>query len=261
MTFAYGDVHDTLSFGSIDIKDPVFFNVPYFELEAQVIITTFNELFIGDLAFLAMLIGMNNSSAAHCLLCMFKGSQFNCNHNSLMRRTKEKLEECLEEYILACSHPTKRSPANIMGVNSPGLWNIDPQRIIIPILHCPMGLVDKVLEAFLAWVNLEVEHFNNKHTQESRHEYLTAKKEHMAAIKAHQDAMIAAANVINMLDYATAKVLVREADKARIKAKKADSQAKEIYEEQVQHHNATKESLNQQFEVTFRRHGVKREFL
>ena len=50
-----------------------------------------------------------------------------------------------------------------------------------------------------------------------------------------------------------------EANKTRIKAKQAESKAKEQYDEQVQRHNAKKVSLNQQFESVFRKNGVKRE--
>jgi hypothetical protein len=47
----------------------------------------------------------------------------------------------------------KNKPAKYFGVNGAGLWDIDLQRILIPILHCPMGLVDKVLESFKHTVN------------------------------------------------------------------------------------------------------------
>jgi hypothetical protein len=58
MTFAHGEEPNPI-FGSIDIVDQVFHDIPFFELGAKVTVTKFNELFIGDLAFLAMLIGMN----------------------------------------------------------------------------------------------------------------------------------------------------------------------------------------------------------
>jgi hypothetical protein len=60
------------------------------------------------------------------------------------------------------------------------------QRIIIPILHCPMGLIDKVLESFKHWVNLEVENFNDATMEAIRSIYLFAKQQHAAAIQAHQ---------------------------------------------------------------------------
>jgi hypothetical protein len=250
MKFAYGKM-DEPSFGSIEMNDEVFANIPYFELSAKIVITTFNELFIGDLAFLAMLIGMNNSSGDHCLLCMFKGRQFNCNHNSITKRTRESLVDCLEQYMLLAGHPTKEPPNNVNGVNSTGLWDIDPQRIIIPILHCPMGLVDKILESFKNWVNLDVEHYNVDATEGARRVYRSAKDGHELAVRIHKQTIEALAVAVNTTAYGDAKVQERKANKVRIEAKKGESKAKEEYDEKVQRHNATKSSLCQQFETVY----------
>ena len=81
-------------------------------------------------------------------------------------QTKENLAECLEQYMLVATE--KNTPANVKGGNGLGLCDIDPQRIIIPILHCPMGLVDKVLETFKQWVNLDVEDFKDVETEGAR---------------------------------------------------------------------------------------------
>jgi hypothetical protein len=69
-SFPFGDegVEEPM-FGYISVDDPMFYDVPHFQLGAKLIISQFNELFIGDLAFLAMSIGMNNSSGWHCLIC------------------------------------------------------------------------------------------------------------------------------------------------------------------------------------------------
>jgi hypothetical protein len=128
MTFAYGKDGETPTFGSIQLDDPMFSGVPFYELGAKVVITQFNELFIGDLAFLAMLIGMNHSSSSHCLMCMLKGSEFNCDHNinNLTLRTKEKLVECLEEYLLLVSCVTswaKNSTTELHG--SQWSWTLE----------------------------------------------------------------------------------------------------------------------------------------
>ena len=257
MTFAYdGNDGEGGTFGSVNLEDPIFVGVPVYELGAKVTISEFNELFIGDLAFLAMLIGMNHSSGSHCLLCKLKGSEFNCEHSLLALRTKETLVECLEEYMLLSSRPNRRAPPNVMGVNGPGLWDIDPQRIIIPILHCPMGLVDKVLESYKQWVNLDVEDFKDVETKGTRAIYRAATQRHQSAIVDHKNAQeLFKANPTSPI----AKAMEGEANKARIKAKQAESKAKEQYEDQVQRHNAKKSSLNQQFESVFRQNGVKRE--
>ena len=207
-----------------------------------------------------MLIGMNNSSGSHCLMCMFKGSQFNCNHNSLTKRTKESLVECLEEYMLLCSHPTKKGPANVKGVNNVRLWDIDPQRIVIPVLHCPMGLVDKVLDSIKVWVNLDVEDFQDEEAHNARSEYRLAKDKHKAAVASHQQAIQAPAAALNSdAGYPAAKALERAADKARKEDKRAESEAKQQYDYLMLRHNAKKSSLNQQFDIVYRWNGVKRE--
>jgi hypothetical protein len=52
---------------------------------------------------------------------------------------------------------TKQIINNVKGINSQFLLPIDPIRIIVPTLHVPMGLVVKVLEHHLNWLQLKVE--------------------------------------------------------------------------------------------------------
>ena len=95
-----------------------------------------------------------------------------------------------------------------------GLWDINPQPIIIPVLHCPMGLVDKILESFKHWVNLDVEGFNDDETEGVRNIYRIAIQQLKAAIVAHQQAQeLAMANPTNPV----AKAMESEANKTRIK--------------------------------------------
>jgi hypothetical protein len=254
MTFAHGVTNEPATFGSLVIDDPVFDGVPYFELVGKVVITNFHQLFIGDLAFLAMLIGMNNSSGMHCLMCMFGKNMFNCEHDSKVPRTKESLATCLEQYMLLRAQ--KKNKANYKGVNSLGLWDIDPQRIIIPILHCPMGLVDKLLETFKAWVNMDVEDYHDDFTEEARSDYKDKKERHAASILVLEQAETFATNNPQL---AAAKDMVKEAAAAKAAAKKAEAKAKETYVEQMQRHNAKQTSLFQIFEVIFRNNGITRE--
>jgi hypothetical protein len=82
-----------------------------------------------------------------------------------------------------------------MGVNSKGLLSIDPQHIIIPILHCPMGLVDKTLETFKHWVNLEVEnYYEDAETENARVIHKLMMQQEEAAIAAHAQAKDVADN-------------------------------------------------------------------
>ena len=114
------------------------------------------DLYVGNLAFLAMLIGMNNSSGSHCVQCEKKARDFCCdNMHPHEMRTKASLTECLNEFNTR--RLTSRGVQNHKGVNSLGLLDIDPRRIIVPILCCPMGLVDKLLATFKDWTTHEVE--------------------------------------------------------------------------------------------------------
>jgi hypothetical protein len=190
-------------------------------------------------------------------------------------RSKESLVDSLEQFLLLVSKANvekKRPPANVNGVNSNGLWSIDPQRILIPVLHCPMGLVDKVWESFKHWVNLYIEDFHDETTEDIRMQYKAAIEAHKAAIDAHKQSLTAFANVAPVFPGAAndarkaaelatkaAKKAVKAADDARKAAKKAEQVAKLEYDEQMKKHNAKKASLNQQFETVFRANGIKRE--
>ena len=91
MTYSFGNNQQQPSFGSIRVDDPVF---------AEVVISFLKQLFIGDLAFLAMLVGMNHSAGAHCLLCTSKASEFNCTIEKTTASTRSKtvLVDCLQKY-------------------------------------------------------------------------------------------------------------------------------------------------------------------
>ncbi|CAB9531839.1 unknown protein [Seminavis robusta] len=124
-----------------------------------------------------------------------------------------------------------------------------------------MGLVDKALETFKHWINLEVEDYNHEETEASREIYKLARQQHQTAAKSDSPTRsrpktVATANPVNK----QAKELEKETDKARIKAKKEESKAKEkYYDELIQRHNAKKASLTQQFESIFSNKGIKRE--
>jgi hypothetical protein len=119
-----------------------------------------------------------------------------------------------------------------------------------------MGLVDKVLETFNDWVNLQVEKYADNSTEEALKEYFDTKYRAEAATEAHKAAKRSAG--LNPLDQQL-KLLEKVSDDARKKAKKADSKAKEVYRELIHKHNAKKTSLIQKFELIFRANGIKRE--
>jgi hypothetical protein len=54
-------------------------------------------------------------------------------------------------HLLQYLHKARNSQSikNVDGVNNAQLIPVDPTKILVPILHCPIGLVDKVLSSFL----------------------------------------------------------------------------------------------------------------
>jgi len=136
-------------------------NLSIADLRVTPVISNFNDLHVGDLAFLAMLIVISNSFGAHCISIDKKASDFNCDNigpNDV--RTKASLTTCLNRHNTM--KWTNRSVQNHKGVDAMGLLDIDPQRIVVPILHCPIRLVEKVLEVFKAWTTDEVENLTGE---------------------------------------------------------------------------------------------------
>jgi hypothetical protein len=253
MTYSY----DGDKFGSIALSDP-FTDVPHYHLEAKVVICRFNQLYIGDLAFLAMLLGMNSSSGSHCLLCLQTAAKFStCNHFSrLTLRTKESLEAALVQHLLNLqNNKRKKPPANHHGVNCKGLWDADPKRVIVPVLHCPMGLVDKALESFKLWYNLEVEDIPDADDNAERSVYVLAKATHKAAIQTSKEA---AALFKASPNNANAKQLAEAAETARKSASKEETEAGKAYKGMIEKHNAKKASITQQIEAIYKQHGINR---
>jgi hypothetical protein len=51
-----------------------------------------------------------------------------------------------------------KSEKNVKGVNNPSLLEeMEPDHFLVPILHCPMGIVDKFLETLITWIYLKVD--------------------------------------------------------------------------------------------------------
>lgn len=61
MQYTYGE-HHILSFGQLDLSLEMFDGIKTSDLCGKVVVASFNLLFIGDLAFLAMLLGMVGSA-------------------------------------------------------------------------------------------------------------------------------------------------------------------------------------------------------
>jgi len=224
------------------------------DLRVTSVISNLNDLYVGDLAFLAMSIGMNNSAGAHCIQCQKKAADFNCDqmHPNEVR-TKASLTTCLNEHNTR--KLTSKSVRNHKGVNSIGLLDIDPQRIVVPMLHCPMGLVDKVLEVFKAWTTYEVENLPPD-CHQIRESYKIAQRDYAEATVAEENAQehYQATGLTPAL-----MALCREAKVTLAEAKAEQSKAKVVFDEMVKRHNSRLFSLSQTYDTIFRNNKIQKE--
>ena len=165
------------------------------------------------------------------------------------------LQEYREEYQqLLLENTAKASPANFNGVNSHMLLDINPERIVVPILHTPMGLVDKVLESFKSWVNLEVEALSQEEDY-IRQQFKAASTLSHAADHDYREAIALNEQLKTQDTLGQVKVLKQ----AWTTAKKEEKIAKNNYEEMIAKHNAKIASVTQRFEDVYRSLGIKRE--
>jgi len=229
------------------------------DLRVMKVVSNFNDLCIGDLAFLAMVIGMNNSAGAHCVHCVKGRSNFCCDpiHPQDMR-TKASLRQSLNEYNrlrFKRNGEEKKNYPNYQGVNSLGLLDINPQRIIVPVLHCPMGLVDKVLTVFKDWVIEDVEELPLP-SSDVRSTYRRAEETLNEAIIIEATATQANAIAGNTPESMAAVAAAKE---ARTIEQEERKKAKNVFDEMVKRHNARLFSLSQAFDVIFRSHNIRKE--
>jgi hypothetical protein len=97
-----------------------------------------HHLVFSDLKSQSIMLGQTNSECRHCTLCTREPSSFGKGVMSEREmRTILSQEQSLAEYQ-RLAH--KRRVCNIHAVNKPPLIDqLDPQSLVVPILHTPMG--------------------------------------------------------------------------------------------------------------------------
>ena len=217
------------------------------------VISKFHDLYVGDLVFLCVAVGMNNSDGAHCLHCKKKAHQFNCESIAPEDvRTKASLAPSLNECNL--QRVTNKAIRNCHGVNMIGLLDIDPQRVIVPVLHCPMGLVDKALESFKDWTIYEAELLPPP-CSDMRDAYKQAIVVHGLATQTEAEAKHLAEQAGNTPDLVARYNEAKQANKI---AAKEEKKAKDTYNEMTKRHRARLHLLSQTFDTIFRANGIKK---
>jgi hypothetical protein len=115
----------------------------------------FNMFVTGDLAFYADVLGKASSSGYWCHLCQLCWAQWNDCANAAEGATKWTIDE-LKEVLIRVEMETKVD--SIMGVKEEMHYKeISPQLFVCPPLHMEIGLVNKLWEEFVLWVDQECE--------------------------------------------------------------------------------------------------------
>lgn len=141
------------------ISDDAFSSVPAHRIGIKKVITSFHDFYMGDLAFLAMTLGMEGSDGYHCLLCNKGGSKFNCPYHEVEgnRRTLGSITQALITFDER--KMSNKSLANIDGVNEKLLFKtISPDKILLPMLHCVIGLINKIMHELNSFVLMDALH-------------------------------------------------------------------------------------------------------
>jgi hypothetical protein len=116
---------------------------------------------------------MPGASSGRCLSCNLTSANFNynCDKDAF---SIELIEGCLQ--VLKEKRASGLKTKNIKGVTEAMLLPISSlSKILVPTLHCPMGLIDKFLESFLGWAHMDVIQLT-KEEDKIRDEYFMAEQ-------------------------------------------------------------------------------------
>jgi hypothetical protein len=129
------------------------------DLHWIIAVSHFNDLYVADLELLANLIGMLNCGSNNCCWCEQRQGKFGEGLGT--KRTRASLDAHFRTYQAreeaGIRKGNKSKPKAVFGVTKYPLLGIDPAKVLIPSLHCEIGLVNRSNEAQVDWIQLEVE--------------------------------------------------------------------------------------------------------
>jgi hypothetical protein len=129
------------------------------DLHWSLAVSHFNDLYVADLELLANLIGMLNCGSNNCCWCEQRQGKFGEGLGT--KRTRASLDAHFRTYQAreqaGIEKGNKTKPKAVYGVTKYPLLGIDPAKVLIPSLHCEIGLINRSNEAQVDWVQLEVE--------------------------------------------------------------------------------------------------------
>ena len=129
------------------------------------VIPGFNLFITGDLAFYATISGRENYSSCGCPYC----NKTRYDWQNLSSKDKDKKDEISlfrikqihrkkEKYS---SNDTTTLPFKTYGVKTMPLWDVEPTRFIIPLLHLEIGMVNKAWSTFTFYLRDKIDYINN----------------------------------------------------------------------------------------------------
>ena len=125
-------------------------------------------------------------------------------------------------------------------------------KVLVPTLHCPMGLIDKFLESFLGWAHRDVIQLTEDEDK-IRDEYFMAEQHLAIAI----DLLAEAKENGDDSDESAAAIRIHQ--DAKNQASAAKTKASEKYKEMIKVHKRTSNSFHNQLEETCRKLNIIRE--
>jgi hypothetical protein len=217
---------------------------------ATKVISCFHDLYVGDLAFFAVILGMPGQSSGRCLSCNLTSINFisACDKDAF---SIERIKECLQ--MLKQKQASGRKTKNINGVTAEMLLPISClSKVLVPTLHCPMGLIDKFLESFMGWAHREVIQLTEDEDN-IRNEYVMAEDHLAIAI----DLLAEVKENADDCDESTAMIRIHQ--DAKNQASAAKTKAYDEYKEMIKVHKRNPDSFHNDLEETCRKLNIVRE--
>jgi hypothetical protein len=245
-TFRYTETASPNEWTEIPIPEELFGP----NARATKVVSSFHDLYVGDLAFFALTLGMPGASSGRCLSCNLTSANFNinCDKDAF---SIELIEECLQ--VLKEKRASGLKTKNIKGVTEAMLLPISRlSKILVPTLHCPMGLIDKFLESFLGWAHMDVIQLTEEEDK-IRDEYFMAEQHLGIAID-----LLAEAKEMGD-DSEESAAAIRLHQDAKNQAAAARTKASYEYKEMIKVHKRSSDSFHNQLEETCRKLNIVRE--
>jgi hypothetical protein len=245
-TFKYTETASPNEWTVIPIPEELFGP----DARATKVVSSFHDLYVGDLAFFALTLGMPGASSGRCLSCNLTSANFNsnCDKDAF---SIELIEGCLQ--VLKEKRASGLRTKNIKGVTEAMLLPISSlSKILVPTLHCPMGLIDKFLESFLGWAHMDVIQLT-KEEDKIRDEYFMAEQHLGIAID-----LLAESKEMGD-DSEESAAAIRLHQDAKNQAAAARTKASYEYKEMIKVHKRSSDSFHNQLEETCRKLNIVRE--